>query len=799
MALRAGWGQKVRNVRWQIAWPLLTAASLLITACSSGDISGATACVLTVNSSNPSTGVPIAVTSAANNSTFSATTSFFSTYDSGASFTLTAPALSSINIFSSWSGCDSARTVTCAVTMRADTTVTANYVTPAMTAPTITVTPSSSNITTKQGLSVTITAVGLQNGATPTGTIALTSGSYTSPSATLSGGSASIAIPANSLSAGIDTLQVVYTPDAVSAPVYSSASGTASVTVTVPPKITPTVAITPSSFNISTAQALTVTVTVSVSSGSSRPTGTVTLAGGGYTSAPTALIGGSANIYILAGALAAGNDALTAIYAPDSSSSSTYNQALGVSSAVTVTVPSSITVDRSSLGPVVNSRILGMNMGYWYDPSNPAIVPAFLTAGIKSIRWPGGSASNDYHWATNSLCGGGSVPPASAFDTFIADVIRPGGFDLALTTNYATNAACNGPGDPAEAASWVQNATNNGNYVSYVTVGNEPFGTWEVDLHAIPYDPATYAYATANGYYPQIKAVNSSVQVGVCVNPWNAPAWDPIILSQARYDFVEFHFYPQGPGSEDDTFLVQQAAPQLTTAINAIKSELSTAGNPDTPIYVGEIGSVYDDPGKQTSSITQALYAGQILGEMMNDGVARATWWLGFGGCNSDPSVDNFSSSLYGWQNFGGYMVFSDGLPETGCSGSGIPTVPAGTLLPTARAFQLFSKVAIDGEHALTASVSGDTTDVRIYAATNNGGTALVVFNLNETVSEPVEIALSGQGSASSVTVETYSKAIYDLSQNNVWAAPTTTDLGSQSLPLALTLDPWSMNVIILK
>jgi hypothetical protein len=144
-------------------------------------------------------------------------------------------------------------------------------------------------------------------------------------------------------------------------------------------------------------------------------------------------------------------------------------------------------------------------------------------------------------------------------------------------------------------------------------------------------------------------------------------------------------------------------------------------------------------------------------------------------------------------------MVFSDGLPETGCSGSGIPTVPAGTLLPTARAFQLFSKVAIDGEHALTASVSGDTTDVRIYAATNNGGTALVVFNLNETVSEPVEIALSGQGSASSVTVETYSKAIYDLSQNNVWAAPTTTDLGSQSLPLALTLDPWSMNVIILK
>lgn len=778
---------------------LATAASLLIAACSSGDISGATSYVLTVNSSNPSTGVPIAVTSAANNSTFTTATSFFHTYDPGASFTLTAPALSGVNIFASWSGCTSATQVTCAVTLLANTTVTANYITPAMTAPAIMVTPSASSVTTKQGLSVAITAVGLQNGATPTGTVTLTSGSYTSSSATLSSGSASIAIPANTLSAGIDTLHVVYTPDAVSAPVYSSAFGTASVTVTVPPKITPTVSVTPYSFNISTEQALTVTVTVSDSSGSSGPTGTVTLTGGTYASTPTSLVGGSASIYIPGGSLAAGSFTLAATYTPDSASSSTFNAATGASSAVTVTVPSWITVVRSSLGPVVNSGILGMNMGYWYDPSNPAIVPAFLTAGIKTIRWPGGSASNNYHWATNSLCGGGYVPTASDFDTFIADVIRPGGFDLALTANYATDSSCSGPGDPAEAAAWVQNAKTNGNYVSYVTVGNEPFGTWEEDLHAIPYDPTTYAYATANGYYPQIKAVNSSVQVGVCVNPWNTPAWDPIVLSQSRYDFVEFHFYPQVPGSEDDTFLVQQAAPQLTTAINAIKSELSAAGNPNTAIYIGEIGSVYDSPGKQTSSITQALYAGQILGEMMNDGVARATWWLGFGGCNSDPIVDNFSSSLYGWQNFGGYMVFSDGLPETGCSGSGIPTVAAGTLLPTARAFQLFSKVAIDGEHALTANVSGDTTDVRVYAATNNGGTALVVFNLNKTASEPVNIALPGQGTASSVTVETYSKAIYDQSKNNVWAAPTTTDLGSQSLPLALTLDPWSMNVIILK
>jgi hypothetical protein len=330
-------------------------------------------------------------------------------------------------------------------------------------------------------------------------------------------------------------------------------------------------------------------------------------------------------------------------------------------------------------------------------------------------------------------------------------------------------------------------------------VGNEDWGSWVTDLHTIPYDPTTYANATANGYYPQIKAVNPSVQVGVGLNPWNTPPWDPIVLAQAKYDFVEYHFYPQGPRHEDDTFLVQQGAQQLTWAIIAIKQELATAGVPNTPIYIGEIGSVYAEPGKQTMSITQALYAGQVLGEMMNQGVSLAAWWVGFGSCDSDPSSDNFSSSLYGWQNFGGYMIFSDGLPEEGCSSSEIPTIPAGTLLPTAQTYKLFSNVAINGEHVLTATVSGDTNDVRAYSATHKGGTALVVFNLNQTTSEPVTISLSNQTASTDITIETYSKAIYDQSQNNVWAPPTNPDLGSTTFPLQLTLDPWSMNVLIVK
>jgi hypothetical protein len=783
------------------ALSLFTGASLLIVACGGGGGGGPkdATYVLTVNSSNPSTGISIEVTEAGNNHTSSGTTSFSRTYGVGESFTLTAPARSGINNFSSWSGCASTNTVTCALTMDSNKSVTAIYITPAISTPRVSVTPSSSSIFTTQGLLVSVVVSGAAGNATPTGTVTLTSGSYSSAPKTLSSGSGTISVPANALSAGGDTLKAVFTPDTTSAPIYTEASGTASVTVTVPPKISPAVTVTPSLFNISTGQALMVTVAVNGGSGNAIPTGTVTLSSASYASAQATLSSGSASIDVPAGSLATGSNTLVASYTPDASSSSVYNPATGSSAAVTVALLSSITVDQSSTGPAVTSRILGMNMGYWYDPSTPEIVPAFQTAGIRTIRWPGGSGASDYHWATNSLCGGAATLPADDFPTFIADVIQPGNFDLALTANYATDATCTGPGDPAEAAAWVLSARNNGDFVSHVTVGNEAYGAWEEDLHAIPHDPATYADVTANGYYPQIKAANPNVLVGVDVNPWNPVAWDSIVLSQATYDFVEFHYYPEAPGSESDTYLVQQAAQQLTTGIDAIKAELKTAGHSDTPIYIGEIGSVYSDPGKQTSSITQALYAGQVLGEMMNDGVSLATWWIGFGGCLSDPSVQNFSPLLYGWQNFGGYMVFSDGLPEYGCAGSSIPALPAGTLLPTARAFQLFSRVAIGGESVLTADVTGDTTDVRVYAATNNGGTALVVFNLNQTVSEPVAVTLSNQSNASSVTVETYSKAIYDQSKANVWAAPTTTDLGAQNLPLALTLDPWSMNVIIIK
>jgi len=584
----------------------------------------------------------------------------------------------------------------------------------------------------------------------------------------------------------------------------SGAAVTATVSITVnpaPPTITSFVA---SPATITAGQSATLTGVFANGTGVITPGNISATSGTAVTVSPTAT-----TIYTLT-------------VTPSSGSAITATATVTVNPATT-----SISVNPGSPGIPVTSQLLGMNLAEWYDwPDNASsIISAFNATGIKAIRWPGGSWSDDFHWGyqpgssalvTQYECQTASPVTGgwggySTFANFVNTIPLAGPYDLALTANYGTDEACTGGGDPNEAAAWAAAAVADGIVPSHMTVGNEEYGTWETDLHANAHDPATYAGAVtgSTGYYAQIKAASPHTLVGVVADAQSnccVSDWDSTVLGNAAgsYDFVEYHFYPENPGGESDSYLVNSAPQVFTQSINLLKSELQTAGKPNTPIYVGEMGSVSSNPGKQSWSITQGLFAGQLLGEMMNDGISRATWWIGFGNCNG--SAGNDSTSLYGWQDFGAYNVFSDGPSDTTCPGAG----PIGTMSPTAVAFQLFSNVAITGQSVLAPTVTGDTTDVRAYAATNPGGTALVLFNVNETTPQQVVVTLTGKTSSGSVNVTTYDKALYDLSGSttgtpadpsgtSTWAAPTTTNMGAQTLPLTLTLTPWSMNVLIIQ
>lgn len=188
---------------------------------------------------------------------------------------------------------------------------------PAKSTPTVTVSPSKTTLTVNDSLGVTVAVTG--SGSTPTGSVTLTAGAY-STTQTLSNGSASITIPANTLStSGTVSLTASYAGDSN----FTSASGSASVTVNSAAKATPTVTVTPAKTTISAADSL--SVTVAVNGSNSAPTGSVALSGGGYQGLAQTLAGGSTTFTIPASTLMAGSVALTASYGGDSN----YNAATG--------------------------------------------------------------------------------------------------------------------------------------------------------------------------------------------------------------------------------------------------------------------------------------------------------------------------------------------------------------------------------------------------------------------------------------------------------------------------------------
>jgi hypothetical protein len=455
-----------------------------------------------------------------------------------------------------------------------------------------------------------------------------------------------------------------------------------------------------------------------------------------------------------------------------------------------------VTVDPSKRGPVVSSLVLGANMATWYDVTQPGLAPAFETGGMTATRWPGGSESDTYHWQTNSLgsgaCNAGYVNPNTTFASFLQDIVKPAKLDMAITVNYGSNPACNAGADPSEAAGWVAAANKTSNLgIKWWSVGNEQYGSWETDLHSQPHNPMQYAQNVADDFYPQMKQASTSpINVCVDVDP-NTSGWDSTVLANAKYDCVELHYYPQGT-TVDDQFLIDKAAPALNKYLGALKSELKAAGHAKTPIYVGEIGSTYGTPGKQTMSITQALYAGQVIGQLLENGVARATWWIGYGGCDSQNAGGDFSSTLYGWQDFGGYMIFSDGTVQEGCSGT---DVPRGTVLPTGRAFEVASNFVRDGEHMLGVRVAS-APHVRAFASTYDGGYALMLFNLDKGSSIQVPVSIAGVNSGAGGTTVLYDKALYDASKNNVWKKPVTKALPAWNGSFTVTLPAWSMMAV---
>ena len=291
--------------------------------------------------------------------------------------------------------------------------------TQANTSTVLTVNPSSALV----GAGVTFTATVSATSGTPNGTVTFTEGSTTLGTGSVSSGVATLVV--STLAIGSHTVVANY---GGSSTFNSSVSNSVTVTITSPPKINDSAALTASPTSVFVGSNITFTATVSQSSGSVKPAGTVTFTEGSTTLGTGSLVNGAATL--VTSALAVGSHTVVANYG----GSSTFNTS--VSNSVTVTVKASPPPKgntTTSLSATPTSVSVGANIKF----------TATVTAsGVCTL---GGSVSFQDGAAiigTATLSGGTAVLNTTALSIGTHNVIA----------TYAGNDSCNSSASTAATA-----------------------------------------------------------------------------------------------------------------------------------------------------------------------------------------------------------------------------------------------------------------------------------------------------------------------------------------------------------
>jgi subtilase family serine protease len=279
----------------------------------------------------------------------------------------------------------------------ATATVTVNVMMPTVTLSA----PASGNVANQLSVPVTVTGPAGST-AIPTGTVAIASGSYSSPAQQLNSGGATLVIPANTLSAGNDKVTVTYSGDAN----YASNIGTATVSMTQTTALPPTVTVSAAS-TVETGQPL--TVTAGVSGSGVTPTGTLILTSGSYSSGAQTIgvspctSAASCVFTVPANKLSVGTDTLAVAYSGDSvyaagskTTTVTVTQsvyALAASTPTTAIAPGATATSTVTVTSATNytGTITFTSCTATTTPANAAYVPTCTPSG--TVTMANGTAS----------------------------------------------------------------------------------------------------------------------------------------------------------------------------------------------------------------------------------------------------------------------------------------------------------------------------------------------------------------------------------------------------------------------
>jgi hypothetical protein len=464
------------------------------------------------------------------------------------------------------------------------------------------------------------------------------------------------------------------------------------------------------------------------------------------------------------------------------------------------------TVNAASVSGPVAPNLVGVNLTWWDDKLTTAQTQQMVeAAGLNAFRFPGGSSSDDYHFNVAANFGDSVADTIPQFAQFIGAVNGTG----LVTLDY-------GSGSPQEAAAelaYLEGSTtdtslignglewNDGanqwqsvnwqtvgywaglraaaplaqddgynflrlgqsapfNYIKDWEVGNEEYGSWEIDHHGTPgpggvstgaqHDPATYA-AFAETFATYAAEIDPAISIGIdSADPTGASDnnWTKNVLTQGNAigfipGFISDHNYVQAPGQESDSTLLLNTVSDANSVLDwstryadyqtVLQATIGSQAA-GVQIMATEFNSVYSNPGKQITSLVNGLFIADSIGSLLDSGYTAGTVWDLRNGW--DPNENN-SPFLYGWRQGGDYGLLGD--PNT----SDPPSTGSYVPYPSYFAEQLASKIVLAGGQVVSAS--SNFQDLATYAVLQaNGRLELLVINKDPDAAINEQFTLQG-------------------------------------------------------
>jgi hypothetical protein len=446
---------------------------------------------------------------------------------------------------------------------------------------------------------------------------------------------------------------------------------------------------------------------------------------------------------------------------------------------------------------------VGVNAAIWDSVfDTPTTVSMLTDINNQALRFPGGSISDYYHWATNMTTGGTVWANSPDHFAHVATTTPPG--NVFITANYGT-------GTPSEAAAWVTNTNLTHSYgFKYWEILNEVYGSWETDNNTRPHDPYTYAVRFKD-YFNQMKAVDPTIKVGAVVitgednyaNYTDHPAtnprtlqihngWTPVMLATLKSlgvtpDYVIYHRYEQQPGEESDAGLLQSARTWPNDAADLrqqLTDYLGSGPAAGVEIVCTEHNSVAYNVGKQTTSVVNALFMADSIGQVLQTEFRSVVWW---DMRNDQESTHNNSPVLYGWRQYGDYGLADNANPGT-----------AADRYPVFYIAKLLKRFARAGDQIVNASTNYSLLSV--YAAKRGDG-SLSVLVVNKSPANALSAAIDSSSFAATANASAYSYGVVQDNAANGGFGSTDvvqTSIGPVAGTFNYTFPPYSATVISL-